>query len=316
MEKNFEQFYNQKLLPTLEKLEEKRLHNKKILYQSVAGSVAIIAFSFLLLPEDAAAIASVLLVGAVAGVALWKQKPIKDKFKNEIVASLVKFIDESLYYNHAGFIPQSEFNNSLLFRKKQDRYKGDDLVKGKIGQTDIEFSELHAEYKTTTRTKNGQTQTHWHTIFKGIFIIADFHKDFSFKTLILPNDTPRILGGLGRKMQKWAAPIGKIVQLEDVEFSKYFVVYSENQVEARYLISTAMMQRMLNYRKKWNRTIHISLIDSKLYMAISMNKNLFEYSLFKSFLNKEYYTEMVAYMNLIIDVVHDLNLNLRIWTKN
>lgn len=315
MGKSFDQYYQDKLLPNLLILEEKRKKNKKF---------GVIAFVFVFLTYLIANIFLyydlAILVGFISIIPaliffFFKKSPIKEDFKNLIVAKIVKYIDESLIYNHYGFIPQPVFRSSLLFRNRIDRYKGDDHVKGKIGKTDIEFSELHAEYKTTTRTKNGGKQTQWHTLFKGFFIIADFHKDFEQKTLIVPNNMPSFMGFIGRKLKKWSAPIGKIVKLEDVEFSKYFVVYSEDQIEARYLISTSMMQRILNYRKKWDKTMHISLIDSKLYMAISTNKNFFEPTTFKSLLGIENYQEMLEYMNLIIEVVEELNLNTRIWTK-
>lgn len=315
MGKSFEQYYHQQLFPVLQRLEAKRKHNKKITLRAllVIGLVFVV-FSWLV-ALDIGILAAVITSIPVAFYSFFKVKPIKATFKNEVVANIVKYIDESLEYNPSGYIARGHFSRSLLFRNKIDRYKGDDFVKGKIGKTDIEFSEIHAEYKTTTRTKNGGTQTTWHTLFKGFFIMADFHKNFEYKTLIVPNNMPSFMGFVGRKLKKWSAPIGKIVKLEDVEFSNYFVVYSEDQVEARYLISTAMMQRILNYRKKWDKSIHISLIDSKLYMAISTNKNFFEPTTFKSLLGIENYQEMLEYMNLIIDLVEDLNLNTRIWTK-
>ncbi len=52
-----------------------------------------------------------------------------------------------------------------------------------IGYTAVEFSQVHAQYKTeSSRTdSDGHTETdeHWHTIFKGIFFIADFNKHFN-----------------------------------------------------------------------------------------------------------------------------------------
>lgn len=315
MGKNFEQYYHQHLFPVLQRLEEKRKHNKKITFRALTViGLVFMAFSFLI-ASDIGALAAVITSIPVAFYSFFKVKPIKATFKNEVVANIVKYIDESLEYNPSGYIARGHFSRSLLFRNKIDRYRGDDLVRGTIDKTDLEFSEIHAEYKTTTRTKNGGTQTTWHTIFKGFFVIADFHKDFNYKTLILPNKTPSFFGSIGRTIQKWTAPVGTLVKLEDVEFAKYFVVYSEDQVEARYLISTAMMQRVLDYRKRWGKDIYFSLVDSKLYLAISQNKNQFEPTYFKSMLGIENYLEMKNYMNLIIDLVEDLNLNTRIWTK-
>jgi hypothetical protein len=314
LKRDFEKYYNEKLLPTLLILEERRLKNRKLLIYLAIFSLAATIMLTLLFGVDlfAGYLFGAIFVSAV--IFAFKAERIKDDFKNIIVAKLVKYIDESLEYNHTGFIPQNEYMQSLLFTRRPDRYNGDDLVQGVIGKTNIRFSELHSEYKTTTKTKNG-TQTHWHTIFKGIFIVADFHKDFKFRTLILPDTAEKMFGRFGRKLQKMAAPIGRLVQLEDVEFEKHFVVYSEDQVEARYLISTAMMQRILDYKKKWNRSLYVSLIDSKLFLAVHLNKDLFEPRYFNTLLGIKNYEEMLGYLNLIIDVVEDLNLNTRIWSK-
>lgn len=57
-----------------------------------------------------------------------------------------------------------------------------------VGSTSIEFSQVHAEYKTETthRDDDGHetTDEHWHTIFQGIFFIADFNKDFRTQVLL------------------------------------------------------------------------------------------------------------------------------------
>ena len=69
------------------------------------------------------------------------------------------------------------------------RYTGDDYVKGKIGDTYIEFSEIHSEYKT-----QNNKQTTWHIIFKGLFFIANFNKNFKSETLVLPDVAQKAFG--------------------------------------------------------------------------------------------------------------------------
>jgi hypothetical protein len=314
LKRDFEKYYNEKLLPTLLILEKRRQKNKKLAIALTGISALLtLVLTFIFSKEHF----PFYLVGSfIVSILIFalKKENIKDDFKNVIVAKLVKYIDESLTFSHREHITQQEYMASMLFTRRPDRYKGDDLVQGVLGKTNIRFSELHSEYKTTTKTKNG-TQTHWHTIFKGIFIVADFHKDFKFRTLILPDTAEAIFGRFGRKLQKMSAPLGSLVQLEDIEFEKHFVVYSEDQVEARYLISTSMMQRILDYKKKWNKKIYLSLIDSKLYLAVYINKDMFEPKFFSSLLGIKNYEEMLGYLNLIIDVVEDLNLNTRIWTK-
>ena len=75
---------------------------------------------------------------------------------------------------------------------------------------------------------------------------------------------------------------GELVRLEDPEFKKECCVYSDDQVEARYILSTSLMKRILEFKQKWRTKVSLSFRDSKVYIAIRMNKNLFETRLFKS----------------------------------
>lgn len=44
---------------------------------------------------------------------------------------------------------------SEIFLTDPDRYQGEDLVWGTVGETERHFSEVHAEYKTVTTDKDG-----------------------------------------------------------------------------------------------------------------------------------------------------------------
>ena len=60
------------------------------------------------------------------------------------------------------------------------------------------------------------------------------------------------------------------VNLEDINFSKEYRVFAENQVEARYLLTTAFMERLLSYKKQ--KTCDIEVIFSQKYQKFG---NLF-----------------------------------------
>jgi hypothetical protein len=76
-----------------------------------------------------------------------------------------------------------------------------------------------------------------------------------------------------------------------------------------------LVRSILEFKKKWNTKIYLSFVDSKVYIAISLKKNLFETRLFKTILDYSYIEENVKYLLLLIGIVEDLNLNTRIWTK-
>ena len=76
----------------------------------------------------------------------------------------------------------------------------------------------------------------------------------------------------------------KSVKLEDPVFSKKYKVYSSDQVESRYLLTPAFMERLNNIKTAFGvRKIKCSFYNDKLMFAISTNKNVFEIgSLFTS----------------------------------
>lgn len=143
-------------------------------------------------------------------------------------------------------------------------------------------------------------------IFKGIFFISDFNRTFRGKTVILPNK-------LTSKVKFLNQHRGQPVKLEDPEFSKFFSVYSNDQIGARYVLSTSVMQRIVDFRKKANRDVLIALVDSQLYIAVPSEEDLFEPRLFKTMLSFNPMREYFETLQLMMSIVEDLNLNQRIW---
>jgi hypothetical protein len=182
-------------------------------------------------------------------------------------------------------------------------------------KTAVRFSEVHAEYKTTTRDSRRRTRTQWHTIFKGLFFIADFNKHFSGRTVVLPDTAERFFGRFGQTLQNMNLTRAELIKLEDPEFERQFVVYGTNQVESRYILSTSLMQRILEFQKEVEAPLHIAFVASSIYIAIATRKNMFEPRIIRTILDIGLIQEYVEDLQLAMGIVEDLNLNTRIWTK-
>jgi hypothetical protein len=242
-----------------------------------------------------------------------KKKEYRRRYKIEVVCEVVKAIDSEWSYAPDDRITQSEYYSSDLFRKNFDRYKGDDLISGSIEKTDFRCSELHTEYKEVTHDKDGKRQEHWVTIFKGLFFHADFNKNILAKTYVEPDTAERLLGKFGQKFQMSSK--GKLVKLENIEFEKTFAVYSTDQTEARYILTPAIMEALVNIYKMYKRRMYLSFIGSRVYVAMSFKKDLFEPKIFTSGVK---YSDVEFMFNLFMmnaTIIHELNLNTRIWTK-
>ncbi len=233
----------------------------------------------------------------------------KENFKDEIIQKIVSFLEPSLSYDKDAHIFKEEFIWSDLFQKKIDKFEGNDLVEGKIGDTSIRFSDIHAQYKTTYKNK-----INWHTIFKGQFFIADLNKEFNGKMVVLPDNTEKFLGSIGTFLQKHNFGREKLIKLDNPEFEKEFVVYASDEINSRYILTHSMMQNILNFKKRSKKEIYISFRNSKIFIAIS-SKDMFEPNLFKPLndfdMIKEYYESFV----LVVSIVDELKLNRRIWSK-
>ena len=51
-----------------------------------------------------------------------------------------------------------DFVRSGMFTTQPDRYSGEDEVRGMMGKTRIQFSEVHAEHKVVTYDSKGRRQ--------------------------------------------------------------------------------------------------------------------------------------------------------------
>jgi hypothetical protein len=312
----FTALYESTLRPRLEALEQRRQAAVRLLKWSAAPLAAIILLALLGFGENAAGLYVLLGLGALVPAILFfaRQSGYRADYKREIVGGVVAGFSSDLRYQPTGRVSRGKFEAGRLFPSRIDRYSGEDHVSGHLGKTTFEFSELHAEYRTTTRTKNG-THTQWHTVFKGLYFIADFNKEFRTHVVALPDNLTGLFGGLGTMLQKMNFVRGKLVKLEDPDFEKAFVVYGEDDIETRYILTPALMRRMLDLRAKFPGRHHYAFIGSQVHLAVSSGKNFFEPRIFASALDEAavrlFYTDLA----LITGIVEDLDLNTRIWTK-
>lgn len=323
----FQKFFNQVMMPDLKALDDRR---KNIVKRSAI--VILLTLLLLLLTTvvylnlDASKqdnnsvfyfilVLAAIIIGAIVTGNKWaRDKTFYTDFKQKVIEPIVKFVSTELNYEPKNYVGSDSFQRSRIFINRVDRYSGDDMVHGKVDKTQIWFSEVKAEYKTTTTDNKGRTKTTWHTIFKGLFFIADFNKNFQTSTVVLPNRMGKgFLADFFRKMN--FSRHEKLVKLEDPDFNKHFVVYGEDQIEARYVLSTALMRRITEFREKHPNHLYISFVNSFLYIAIAYSKNLFEPSYFKKMTRLSLVQEYFEDIQLAVSIVEELNLNNRIWTK-
>ncbi len=324
---DFKAYYETEMLPELEVLEKRRKKMvsrsfRVVLFSLLALLLLVVLYQSTLFDQKRDTLTPWFIGGGIVivfiaiftGVAWARDKTFYTDFKKQVIERIVKFISPNLLYEPKNYVGSDSFQRSRIFLNHVDRYSGDDMVHGKIDKTQIWFSEVKAEHKTTTSDNKGNRKTTWHTIFKGMFFIADFNKHFQTSTVVLPNRLGKgFLASFFNKINLTRRE--KHVNLEDPDFNRHFVVYGEDQIEARYVLSTSLMRRITEFKEKHPNPLYISFVNSFLYVAIAYRKNLFEPSYFKSLLRFSLVKEYFEDIHLAVSIVEELNLNNRIWTK-
>lgn len=247
-----------------------------------------------------------LLLGVIAyAITSYRKNKISKRFKTEVMPLALSQSHPDLEYQPLNHIAFNDFKASQLFNQRIDRYKGEDLFIGQRDKTAYIFSEIHAEEKHTSTDSKGRTRTTYVTIFKGLFMKADFNKKIRTFTRVVE-------GGDGFFTKLFA---GKDkVELEHPDFEKIFNTYSEDQVEARYILTPDLMEKILALKSKFNTKIALSFLGNNVYIAISTKENLFEPNLSEVF-DAEQIGDVDKQIEMCLEIIDLLGLNTRIWTK-
>lgn len=138
-----------------------------------------------------------------------------------------------------------------------DRSSYQDCFEGSHHACPFTFYEGHLEKKV--QTKNG---TRWQTVFRGQLIRIGFPKQFQGVTLVKRD------AGIFNFVQRWATGMQR-VGLGDSKLEKAFEVYSNDQVEARYLIHPVFMERLLELESRFRgKNLRCAFIEGDLLIAV------------------------------------------------
>ena len=285
----------QKLAPTLQVLENKRKEllrkgrSEGLIYAAIFLVVGVIALLILKLegifgPIVIVVISVIIFITCINN----KSKIFSSFYKEEVVDEIIHAFCQNATYSPNNGVSEDLFRNSGLFTSP-DRYHAEDLIEGCLDKTSFICSEVHAEERRARSTKNG-VQYYWEDIFKGFLFIADFHKEFQGETTVLRDSFFKIKMGASR------------AKMENPDFEKVFDVPS-------------MMERMLKLDSNFKKGITISFRNSTILVAIPDSKNRFEADVWSSLSDMSILKSDFAVLQSLLEIVDELNLNTRIWSK-
>jgi len=145
--------------------------------------------------------------------------------------------------------------------------------------------------------------------FRGMFANAQLDKKINGSVVVLPDHLESKLDYLAKNIQALKNVNGnKLVMLEDVEFERYFAVYASDEMLARYVLTPAMMLRMTELKKKYNRDIMLSFNGDIFYFAVAMPEGFLTLG-GSSLTSGEAMKDLYDNFATARDILNDLNLS-------
>lgn len=312
----FSKVYDKEIRSALQELETMRLALKRISLLTYLAVIAGIGFFVWVSVLKNHPVIFVLPVLACLGLAGWLYRVFQEKkkiyvaaYKGKVIQSIIAAINPELVYLPGSKIPESDYDNSNLVTEGYDIYNGEDFVGGTIGVTRFGFSELDV-LRRLRRTAESEMAV----VFHGLFFLADFNKNFNGRTYVWNHKNPGFTI-LNKDIFPFADDLEKIL-LEDPVFMEQFLVYSTDQIEARYILTPSLMTRMMKLVYTFGKDISFSFVGANIYLAIPtpIGKDLFEPAVMTmpSLEKLEWYYNLLTEL---IGIVEELNLNNRVWTK-
>ena len=225
----------------------------------------------------------------------------KDSIKTKIFPNILNFLGKFTYtinpkrkdvrqYDFMGFFP------------RYDRQTNEDNIRGTYNGVKIDLFETVLD-----RARKSQDGEYYDEVFRGIIIGLTFNKTLKGTTIIRKDSG--LIGNLFHE----TLPELKDVKLEDPNFNKIFQAYSDDQVEARYVLSVSFMERLKELSEAFgSKAIQCCFYQEKVVFVIPVKKNMFEPGsiyVAENFIDDA--KSLLKEVELICKIVNILNLNIK-----
>lgn len=291
----FTQDYMEKLhsdvLPLLNQYEPER--KQSLLIAILVGTLLVVVGLILLFFTEVDGRAAGLMFG-LAGLSWFLiKKNLEKKVKKKVMPVLMKAVPD-FYWQIEPPIPEDDITDSKIFPYAKEASKSfDDSFLGKYRGVEISIAECN--YVAGKRN-----------VFTGAIIRLQMNKDFAGTTVIRPKKEVEVKDVNDLKKLKYQK-----VELEDIEFNKIYNVYSTDQVEARYLLTTAFMERFQNINLAFDSKVAFCSFSGKyVYIAPYCKKDLFSIcSLVKNVADEQQFVKLFNELTSILALVDHFKLD-------
>ena len=205
----------------------------------------------------------------------WVMGPVRDA-KKRVKVGINEGIAEALgiHYSHDGDEGR-EFELAKQFRllPSHDRSAVEDFWSGNLDGYEFLLHEAHLQEK-----RSSGKNTHWVTVFRGAIIRIASGKRFHGTTLVQRAGKHKSWFGLGGKKDRVTFKGHELQAIDMVhpDFEDIFDIWSDDPVEARYLVDPLYVERLLAMEQAFDGKDVCSLfVEGDIIVAVK-GGNMFE----------------------------------------
>lgn len=215
--------------------------------------------------DDGFAGLTILFITAVWGWVNAPKRQYKKTYKRIFMPRIVQAFG-NFKYDIKGRISSYLMSPSKIL-PAHDRYKSEDYFEGHYKDTTIRFSEIDLAVR-----RRSKRRTYYDTVFKGLAVLFENPDRKFFGHTIIEQDASSLTEWFKEKSSGL-----KRANLVDPEFEGVFDVYTNDQVEARYLIHPVTIEKLNDLARHYQgKNLTAAFYDDKFLILIRSNKNHFE----------------------------------------
>ena len=210
-------------------------------------------------------------------------------------------------YNRFGAIAlEQDIEHSGLFGEYAN-FGGDDLIFGNIDGVDFSFGDIWLSKDFDKKFLVLASKKKYIEPFQGLFFVADFHKKIGSDVFILPSIT---------KLQTFASESNTwLRKMDNAKFDESFAVYAKDPLAAAYVLTPALMEKILFLKMLTKSYIELSFRKNKIYIKIPRLYDSFEPDLSKPIRGDKLASKIQIDLDAMLQIVKILKLNEKIWTS-
>lgn len=295
-QKDYAALVETKVMPILSGFEKER---KQRLTWAIIGAIVFVILGlgvFFCIDSRESGKLAAALFGAAFGVWAWIKKSFEHKVKRLIMPTLMHAVP-GFYWQETPPVTAKDISDCMIFPFANASKTFDDCFLGEYRKVKVAMSECQYSVNSGNNSR---------TVFQGIVIRFSMNKNFEGITIIRPKESCCSDNYKDLKKAKLSE-----VKLEDPEFAKKYVVYSTDQVEARYLITTSFMERFKMIENAFaSEFAYCSFKGKSIYIAPHTGTDLFNLcSLVKPIGNSEQFETLFYEFASILELVDYFKLD-------